>query len=132
MILLDTHALIWVLEGTPRLGRRAARAANRALQEDRLWTSAVAFWELSLLVARGRLRLASNPAYFRTRVHGLGILEAPLTGDIALAAAALAGILEDPADCFMAATAAIHHGKLMTADRRLLDAAVVEVLDAER
>jgi len=29
-------------------------------------------------------------------------------------------------------TAIIHHGKLMTADTRLLDAAVVDVADARR
>lgn len=49
MIVLDTHALVWVLEGVPRLGRRAAALANRALAADRLWTSAIVFWELSLL-----------------------------------------------------------------------------------
>lgn len=132
MIVLDTHALVWVLEDAPRLGPRAAVLANRALPEDLLWTSAVAFWELSLLVARGRLRLQASPEQFRTRVQSLGIQEAPVTGDVALRAARLAASLRDPADCFIAATAIVHHARLMTADTRLLGAAVVESVDARR
>ena len=41
VIVLDTHALIWVLEDASRLGPRAATIANRALTADMLCTSAV-------------------------------------------------------------------------------------------
>ena len=132
MIVLDTHALIWVLDDAPKLGRRAAAIANRALSTGRLWTSAITFWELSLLVDRDRIRLAVSPDQFRSRVQSLGIQEAALTGDIALAAARLSASIKDPADCFIAATALVHHGKLLTADVRLLDSGVVEVVDARR
>ena len=132
MIVLDTHALIWVLQGAPQLGKRAARIVDRALQHDQLVTSAVVFWEVALLVARGRLKLPWSSHHFRTRVQGFGIIETPVTGDIALRGADLTAILGDPADCFIAATAAVHQAKLMTADRRLLDAGIVDVLDARR
>ena len=132
MILLDTHALLWILEDSPRLGRRAAALANRALKQDGLWVSALVFWEVSLLVDRKRIRLTVSPEEFRTRVQGFGIQETPLTGDIALQAARLSASLKDPVDCFIAATALLQHGRLMTADDRLLDAGVVEVLDARR
>jgi PIN domain nuclease of toxin-antitoxin system len=132
MIVLDTHALIWVLDGAPSLGRRAAAIANRALAADRLWASAVTFWELSLLLQRGRTRMSVSPEQLRITVLGLGIQEAPLTGDVALAAAGLSGTVKDPADCFIAATALVHHAKLMTADARLLGAGVVETVDARR
>ena len=132
MILLDTHALIWVLDDAPRLGRRAAQIANRALPTDRLWTSAISFWEISLLVTRGRLRLTTSPEQFRSRVQGFGVLEAPLGGDVALEAATLASLLKDPADCFVAATARLHHATLMTADDRLIGSGVVDTVDARR
>jgi PIN domain nuclease of toxin-antitoxin system len=132
MIVLDTHALIWLLEGTSALGRRAAGLANRALAADRLWTSAIAFWELSLLIRRNQVRMTVTLDEFRTRVLGLGIYEAALTGDLAIAAASLSGSIKDPADCFIAATALVHHGKVMTADARLLEAGVAEVIDARR
>jgi PIN domain nuclease of toxin-antitoxin system len=132
MIVLDTHALIWVLEGVPTLGRRAAALANRALAADRLWTSAVVFWELSLLIQRNRVKMHVRPEEFRARVLGLGIQEAVLSGDIAIAAARLSVSVKDPADCLIAATALIHHAKVMTADARLLETGVVEVVDARR
>lgn len=130
MIVLDTHALIWVLEGLPTLGRRAGVLANRALGADRLWTSAIVFWELGLLVRRDRLKLQVSPEQFRASVLGLGIREAALTGDITIAASGLFASIKDPADCLIAATALIHHGKVMTADARLLQAGVVDVIDA--
>jgi PIN domain nuclease of toxin-antitoxin system len=132
MIVLDTHALIWILQGGPTLGRRAAALANRALAADHLWTSAVVFWELSLLVQRNRLRLDVSPDEFRVRVLDCGIQEAALSGDIAIAAARLGASVKDPADCFIAATALAQHGKVMTADARLLATGVVEVIDARR
>jgi PIN domain nuclease of toxin-antitoxin system len=132
VIVLDTHALVWLLESKSLLGRRAAALANRALAADQLWTSAVVFWELSLLVQRNRVRLDMSPDEFRVKVIDLGIQEAALSGDIAIAAARLGASVKDPADCFIAATALARHGKVMTADARLLETGVVEVIDARR
>lgn len=132
MTLLDTHALVWVLEGSPKLGARAARLAERALAGDTLYTSAIAFWEVSLLVSTGRLRLVVSPEQFRLRVLGYGIREVPVSGDIALQAAAFSPVLHDPADCLVAATAHLLHGRVMTADARLLEARVTSSVDARR
>jgi PIN domain nuclease of toxin-antitoxin system len=132
VIVLDTHVLVWMLEDKSTLGRRAAALANRALAADQLWTSAVVFWELSLLVERNRVRLDVSPHEFRVKVLDLGIQEAALSGDIAIAAARLGTAVKDPADCFIAATALAQHGKVMTADARLLETGVVEVIDARR
>jgi len=132
MIVLDTHALIWIVEGVPTLGRRAGALANRALAAERLWTSAVVFWELSLLIQRNRVRLSVGPDEFRAQVLSLGIQEAALSGDIAIAAARLSTSVKDPADCFIAATALVHYGRVMTADARLLETGVVDAVDARR
>ena len=132
VIVLDTHALLWVLEDSRMLGRRAALIANRALTADRLWTSALSFWEVSLLAQRDRVRLAAGADQFRGRVQDLGIREAAVTGEIALAAARLSTSIKDPADCFIAATAIVSHARLMTADARLLAADVVDTVDARR
>ena len=132
MIVLDTHALLWVLAGSPRLGRRAARLVERALTTDTLWTSAITFWEVRLLVLRGRLTLAMAPEEFRVRVQGFGIIELAISGEVAVAAAGLTGSFGDPADCFIAATGRRHDAKVMTADARLLASDVVETIDARR
>ena len=132
MILLDTHALIWVLEAAPTLGRRAALSANRALSADELWTSAITFWEMAFLLRLGRLRMTLTADQFRAKVLRLGVQEAPVTGDVAVAAAHLSAALKDPADAFIAATAVVHHARLMTADRRLLGAKGIETVDASK
>jgi len=51
---------------------------------------------------------------------------------LALQAAALAPVLLDPVDCFVAATALAHGATLLTADTRVIEARAVDVLDARR
>jgi PIN domain nuclease of toxin-antitoxin system len=130
MVLLDTHALVWQLSADPKLGKRARSRLERALVRDDLGVSAATFWEVSLLASRGRLRLDATPTRFRWRVLEMGIRELAMDGEVAIRASDLARVLLDPVDCFLAATALIHGAALMTADTRLLESRVVDVLDA--
>ncbi len=132
MIVLDTHVLIWLLEESPKLGRRAAKSASVALHVDALAVSATTFWEVAYLVAKGRIQLEGSPASFRAVVLELGIREVPVDGEIAIDAASLASALSDPADCHIVATARKTGARLMTADRRIQDAAAVDTIDASR
>ena len=97
MVLLDTHALIWVVEGSERLGRRVSRLADAALATDRLGVASISFWEIAMLVNRGRIVVDPSIDQWRLRVLGLGVQEIPLTGDIAIAAVHLADLHGDPA-----------------------------------
>lgn len=132
VIVVDTHALVWQLNADAKVGRRARAQLERALAREQLCVSPVAFWEIELLVSRSRLRLDTTATQFRWRVLEMGIRELAIGGEEALQAAALAPVLVDPVDCFMAAAALIHGAALMTADTRLLEANVVDVLDARR
>ena len=119
MILLDTHAIIWFTTDSG-LGKKSQRLADKALAEDRLTVSAISFWEIALLVAKGRIKYIDSAAELRQRVLDAGIIELPLTGDIALRAVDLASLPSDPADRFIVATAIVHGAMLMTADEQLL------------
>ena len=132
MIVVDTHALVWQLNADARMGKRARARLEKALVHEELCVSAVAFWEISLLSSRDRLRLDTTATHFRWRVLEMGIRELALTGEVALQAAALAPVLIDPVDCFMAATALMHGAALMTADTRVLESRAVDILDARR
>ena len=132
MIVVDTHALVWQLNGEAKIGPRARARLERALTREELAVSAMAFWEIALLVNRDRLRLGTTPTHFRWRVLEMGIRELPIDGEIALRAATLAPVLVDPVDCVMAATALAHGATLITADTRVLEARAVDVLDARR
>jgi PIN domain nuclease of toxin-antitoxin system len=120
VILLDTHVAIWFMRNDAALGKKARAMAVTALDEDQLAISAISFWEIALLIAKGRLRSLKDPAEQRRLMMSAGIVELPLTGEIALLAVELENLHGDPADRFIAATAVVHDATLMTADELLL------------
>jgi PIN domain nuclease of toxin-antitoxin system len=118
VILLDTHAAIWFITDSG-LGKRSQVLADEALANDCLAVSAISFWEISMLIAKRRIRSLESAHRVRKQVLDSGITEVPLTGDIAILAANL-DLHGDPADRFIAATAITHEATLLTADQRLL------------
>ena len=89
--------------------------------QSQLAISAISFWEIALLAAKNRLELRVPAAQLRAELLDAGLVELPLTGDIAVLAVELKGLDADPADRFIAATAIKHAAILITADMRLLD-----------
>ena len=119
-LVLDTHALLWLVEGDPHLGPSARQRAEEAVEGEGLLVSAISFWEIAMLALRGRLHLAHPAPLWRQAVLGLGIVEVPVDGDIALTAVDLREAPRDPADRFILATAWLHQAVLVTADQALL------------
>lgn len=120
MILLDTHALIWLAEGRPELGDRTRHLADEALTRDALGISAITFWEIAMLQQRDRIRLVQPIEVWRRRLVDQGLQEWPLTGEVGIAAATLTDFHPDPADRFITATALLQGATLVTADERIL------------
>ena len=119
-VLLDTHALLWLVEDFSQLGRRAAHRADTAARTGVLLVSAITFWEVALLAMRHRLTLAQTVSGWRRRVLDLGIEEIPVTGDIGILATELEGLPADPADRIITATALTRDATLITADANIL------------
>ena len=120
MILLDTHAAVWLANDEPVLGQKSCSIALAARAENQLAISAISFWEIALLAAKDRLEIHRRPAELRAELLETGVMELALTGDIALLAVELKTLHGDPADRFIVATAIMHDATLMTADARLL------------
>jgi len=57
VILLDTHVLVWLDEANPRLGVDAIEQINIAFHAGEAMVSAISFWEVGMLVKKGRIRL---------------------------------------------------------------------------
>jgi len=132
-VLLDTHALIWLMEGSPRLGKRATSAIDRARQAGDAAVSAISFWEVSVLEQRGRLGIDRTPIAWRRAVLEAGIFEIAIDGEIAVQAGDLGDALRDPGDRFIVATALRDDRTLITADQIILDwSGRLERLDASR
>lgn len=102
MILLDTHVLVWWMEGAGRLSAPAATI----LHDSTPLVSPISFWEMAVLVDRGRIALDREPARWTRDLLASGLVRiAPLTPTSAIAAAQLPEFQGDPADRFIYATA---------------------------
>lgn len=131
MILLDTHVLIWLDEGSPRLGGEARRRIDEALAEEALAVSAISFWEVAMLRAKGRITLDMEVTRWRVELLAAGLIELPVGGGVGIAAAELSSFHGDPADRLIVATAVEESAVLVTADERILEwTGDVERLDA--
>lgn len=117
--LLDTHVWIWTVAEPERLSRRCRSALQRAGAE--LWLSPVSLWESLLLFEKGKIRgKADGRAWIEAALAETPMRDAPLTREVAIASRGVALPHEDPADRFLAATAAVHELVLVTADEKLL------------
>lgn len=121
MLLLDTHVLVWLDEGSLRLGAVALQAIDRALAEGQLGVASISFWEIGMLVEKGRLDIRMELDVWRLELLRNGLREIPLSGSIALRAGRLQDFHGDPADRMIVATALEHSSTLLTADRKILD-----------
>jgi PIN domain nuclease of toxin-antitoxin system len=118
-VLLDTHVALWLATDDEQLGKRTRSLIDAATRSSELAISAVSFWEIALLVAKGLLESTIPAIELRSRLLQAGISEIPLTGDIALASTELT-LHGDPADRFIAASAISLSATLITADEKLL------------
>jgi PIN domain nuclease of toxin-antitoxin system len=121
-LVVDTHALVWYLLGSPRLSATARGQMDRVLDAgESLYVPAVSLVELTYLVEKGRL-----PAIARTRLAELlddfesGLVLAPLDRGTADAVERIGREnVPDMPDRIIAATALHLHLPLVTRDRKI-------------
>ena len=132
--LLDTHVLVWLMEGSRRLGAGARRRLGAGTA---LYVSAITPWEIGLLVAKSRLTFDQDPAqWIEAALSSDGLHLSPLDPITAVDASRLPGTFHgDPADRIIVATARRQGWILVTADTAILDYAHqghLHALDASR
>ena len=120
MLLLDTHVLVWLDEGNPRLGKAALQTINESLATGQLGVATISFWEVAMLIEKQRLTMQPGLADWRFELLQAGLLEIPLGGATAIRAAQLPLFHGDPADRMIVATAVENGATLMTADEKIL------------
>ncbi len=118
-ILLDTHVWIWSHLDPDRIGKRLTQHILDSANE--LWLSPISLWEFLVLVEKRRLAIPEDPGdWIAAALAEAPMQEAPLNHEVALASRTIKVGHEDPADRFLAATAAVYDLALATADERLL------------
>jgi len=80
MLLLDTHVLIWLDEGSSRLGTDALQVINKALATGQLGVTAISFWEIAMLIEKQRLTFQIELDVWRAELLQTGLQEIPLQG----------------------------------------------------
>jgi PIN domain nuclease of toxin-antitoxin system len=124
-LLLDTHALVWLMFGDEKLGQSATASIREAAREDRLLLSAITPWEIALLVSKKRINLYRDVMdWIREALLTPGLKLQPLEPEIAVASTRLPFEMHpDPADRILVATARQLGATLVTADKALLNLA---------
>ena len=128
--LLDTHILIWWLNNSNQLSPAQREVIGAASAQSPLLVSDISLWEVATLHNLGRIQLTIplrpwlDKAVAPPLVRRHGISPA-----IAAELATLPDSFHrDPADRILVATARTFGAMLLTQDRRIIDAALVDTL----
>lgn len=128
-LLLDTHVLLWSVLDPDQLSEKIRIELERPVNE--LWLSPITIWEVHLLAEKGRILLKPDPsAWIQHILDTIPFHEAAVTHAVALMSRQIDLAHQDPADRFLAATAAIYELTLVTADERLLHSQQFKTLAA--
>jgi PIN domain nuclease of toxin-antitoxin system len=128
MIVLDTCAIIWDALQQDKLTKRALKAINKADHENCLIVSDISFWEIAMLVKKGRLKLdTTTTSFIALYLQFRNITVAAISPEIAEVSVGFSdGINQDPADRIIVATSLVHRACLVTADSNLLAVPTIE------
>jgi PIN domain nuclease of toxin-antitoxin system len=131
-LLLDTHILIrWLFESR-KLSRTQLRVLESAVRRgEPVAVSAISLLEIAILTSGEKpglkLKVSLNE-FFQDLSSNPTFRILPLSYEVALDVALL-GVLRDPADRTIAATARVHRLRLVTSDQRIVESKLVDVVE---
>ena len=128
--LLDTHVLIWWLQGDGPLSQAQRRVLESADAYAPLRVSDISLWEIATLHSLRRIRLSLPPREWLEKAVAPPLVRRHgISPAIAAEVAALPDSFHrDPADRILVATARIVGATLLTHDRRIVDSGLVATL----
>ena len=130
MIVLDTHAWLWLCLEPRRLSAAAAGAIRRAVAGGGLAIASITLWEVAMMLARGHVIPHGTPeTWLGALVDRSSVTIKEITPVVAtLATQFHADFPADPADRLIAATARAEGMLLVSRDARLRASRVVETI----
>ncbi|MGB9467070.1 MAG: type II toxin-antitoxin system VapC family toxin [Candidatus Acidiferrum sp.] len=113
-ILLDTHALIWWLEGGAKLSAEARRAI--ADPEATVLVSSASAWEIAIKHKSGKFRVPELVKDFQGRMLSEGFIELPISIEHAVKAGTLSGTHKGLFDRVLIAQSQLEDAAIVTRD----------------
>ena len=120
-VLFDTHAWVWWLTAPEKLGRKGRAAIETALSNSECYLSSISVLEVSQLVRKGRLIMATDLWQWLSEglaMPGLRVLN--LDPELAYQSTVIPGEFHaDPADRILVASARMLDATLITKDAQI-------------
>ena len=128
--LLDTHVLVWWLDDRRWLSAAQRDVVASADAGSPLLVSDISLWEVATLHSLGRIRLTIPLREWLEKATAPPLVRRQgISPAIAETVAALPDSFHrDPADRILVATARVLGATLLTQDRRIIDAGLVDVV----
>lgn len=127
MILLDTHAFIWLVSSPDKISEKARAVITK--NSSLLHLSVVSAWEISLLFRKNRLRLPLSPEQFvEEAVEHLHLIEIPLSRKTVQHSVKLPMIHNDPFDRVLIAECQLSNLSLISADKFICEYPDIDVI----
>jgi len=113
-LLLDTHLLLWVAQGSERLSKQARTLI--ADPDNELLFSAASVWEVAIKRGLGREEFKVDPRLLRRGLFDNGYGELPIVSEHVVAIESLPPLHKDPFDRLLVAQATVEGITLLTTD----------------
>ena len=112
-LLLDTHVLLWCLEGDENLPEQARQII---LSADAVYASAANIWEIVIKTSTGKLKIQTDPQNMIQSMADSGFEMLSIKPEHALKLVDLQNIHQDPFDRILIAQSLVEPLHLVTCD----------------
>jgi PIN domain nuclease of toxin-antitoxin system len=122
-LLLDTHVLIWLMNGDETLSPQTRELIKNTCKQHCLLIASISVWEIAMLQSKGKISLTQPLQQWVKKASSLPYMKiTPLTPEIAIESCGLPGNFHgDPADRMIVSTSRILDIPLMTRDNKILE-----------
>jgi len=123
VIVLDTHALIWWVNGDSKLSARARKVieSEMTVEGGKVLIFAITAWEIAMLINKNRLALTMDLNEWLDTVMSIDAVQfVPVDNEVTIQSVQLLGDFHpDPADRMITALARHYSAMLVTSDDKI-------------